>query len=411
MPEVAALRSHDGAVVVRRAAPRSSSTITASSWWLDLAVIALALAPPTLSLLFGPERGDTPADGGLIALGLAIAVPLILLRKRSPLGALAGAGASAVILIVVTGQLTPVLGAVVVLLYTVATQHARRTVVMATVATMVPLFLAVTFFEEQAAFGPQGLAVVAWTSLAAAAGDAVRNRRAYLAALEDRARRAEEQREEDARRRVIEERLRIARDLHDVVAHRMAVINVQAGVAEHLVHANPDQAEAALREVRTSASSVLTELGEMLHVLRRSESAHIERAPTDPAPRLAAVDELLGSFRASGLVVTHEIVGEPASASDAAQLTAYRVVQEGLTNAQRHGAGTATLRLTVSELSIDIVMENPIASSGPQSGSGLGLVGMRERIAAAGGLIDTRSRTPGVFRIAVTIPAQSTTRT
>jgi signal transduction histidine kinase len=412
MPDLDQEPGQDDAVAAQRTAPRLAAQPAAlAPWALDLALVAIALSPPTLSLLFGPERGDTPVEAGYVVAGALIAIPLVIVRRRSAIGALAAAVVVSCALIAWSGQLTPVLGAVVVLIYTVASRRPRQTALVATGAAMVPLFVTVMLFEERAAFGPQGLAVVAWTCLACAVGDAVRNRRAYLHSLEERAQRAEQQREDDARRRVVEERLRIARDLHDVVAHRMAVINVQAGVAEHLLRADPDQAEAALREVRISASTVLTELGEMLHVLRRSDGGSGDDAPTQPAPGLADIDTLIATAAASGLQVDVDVQGDPSRVSEAAQLTAFRVIQESLTNAQRHGAGLAALRLRISDASIDIVVENQIGSTRTAAGSGLGLVGMRERVDAAGGLIDARSLVPGMFRVAVTLPASAMART
>ena len=192
---------------------------------------------------------------------------------------------------------------------------------------------------------PALLAPIVWSASAVAVGDAIRSRRAYVAAVEERARRAEETREEEARRRVAEERLRIARDLHDLVAHRIAVVNVQAGLAAHLLRADPDQAEEALRVVRSSAGSVLDELGQLLSVLRRHDDGEPDSAPTDPTPGLADLPALVASFADAGSAVTWQTAGQARPMSDGMALTVYRTIQEGLTNAHKHGAGTARAAL------------------------------------------------------------------
>ncbi|WP_258040299.1 sensor histidine kinase, partial [Streptomyces sp. SM9] len=182
-------------------------------------------------------------------------------------------------------------------------------------------------------YAQENFGIFAWLGLAAAAGDAVRSRRAYITAIHERADRAERTREEEARRRVAEERLRIARDLHDVVAHHIALVNVQAGVAAHVMDRRPDQAKEALAHVREASRSALDELRATVGLLRQSGDPE---APTEPAPGLARLDDLAERFRNAGLPV--EIAcpdrGDPLPA--AVDLAAYRVVQEALTNVHKH---------------------------------------------------------------------------
>ena len=147
-------------------------------------------------------------------------------------------------------------------------------------------------------YAQENLGIFAWTGMAAAAGDAVRSRRAFVDAIRERAERAERTREEEARRRVAEERLRIARDLHDVVAHHIALVNVQAGVAAHVMDKRPDQAKEALAHVREASRSALNELRATVGLLRQSGDPE---APTEPAPGLAVLDELVDTFRNAGL--------------------------------------------------------------------------------------------------------------
>jgi signal transduction histidine kinase len=212
-------------------------------------------------------------------------------------------------------------------------------------------------------------------------------------AAEERARRAEESREQEARRRVAEERLHIARELHDVVAHRMAVVNVQAGVAEHLLRARPDDAANALRIVRSSAQAALDNLGSILNLLR---SAGASDDSVEPAPTLTELTALIDSYRDAGLAVEYETSGAPRPLGDTTQLALYRTVQEALTNAHKHGDGRVRLRISHAADGVAVELINPIAvpSVGddvtPRSGaandtSGFGLTGMRERVLAAGG--------------------------
>jgi signal transduction histidine kinase len=289
------------------------------------------------------------------------------------------------------------------------------------------------------------VALVAWAGTAVAAGDALRSRRAYAASAAERARREELGREEEARRRVAEERLRIARELHDVVAHHIALANVQAGVAAHVMDRRPDQAKEALAHVREAGRSALEELRATVGLLRlRGEPA----APMEPAPGLGLLDQLLEGFRSEGLRVTVEcIVGgdDPAPRSHgplpvSVDLTAYRVIQESLTNVRKHagpGAG-AVVRIRRDPGALEVVVDDdgapgtaesllppptrprprtagdgtsPAPPGIPRPGrptergtAGHGLLGMHERATAHGGVCRTGARPGGGFRVWVRLP-------
>ena len=167
-------------------------------------------------------------------------------------------------------------------------------------------------------------------------GIAVANRRAYVASIRDRA-------EQDARRQVDEERLRIARELHDVVAHTMATINVQAGVAAHVLPTKPEAAAEALQAIKTASKEGLRELRAILNVLRQADDAD----PVQPAPGLAQLDALVEGARRAGLPITLTVTGEPFPLPAAVDLAAYRIVQESLTNVIRH-AGPAAAAVSLS---------------------------------------------------------------
>lgn len=404
MPGPAAPRRYRGAMIDRQATPRSLRSVVASrSFLVDVALLFVLIVVPTIAR-DGSRHGGASAVAEVVA--AVIAVPLILLRRRRPVPCLAVGVVAAAIVTAIAHHPTAIVPAVVVLLFTVGSRCDRRTALISGGLTVLTMYASIAVFAHRGGFGAAAFAVVAWTGLALAAGDAVRSRRAYIAAIEERARRAEESRDEEARRRVVEERLRIARELHDVVAHRMAVINVQAGVAAHLMRTKPAEAEQALAVVRSSAGSVLDELGGMLSVLRGPDDPDDADAPVEPAPTLAALPALVDSFTAAGLEVRWESSGTPRPLSESAQLTLYRLVQESLTNAHKYGDGHAVLQVSSTAERFSVTIENRLGQPVPAepTGRGFGLLGMRERVAAAGGVLEAGPTTDGSFRVACSLP-------
>ena len=216
---------------------------------------------------------------------------------------------------------------------------------VATLAVLMPASIAVN--NPFGRFGGGGFDLLPGMVAAALfAGIAVANRRAYVASIRDRA-------EQDARRRVDEERLRIARELHDVVAHTMATINVQAGVAAHVLSSRPEAAAESLQAIKAASKEGLRELRAILNVLRQADDAD----PTQPAPGTAQLEALIAGARRAGLETTFTVTGEPVPLPAAVDLAAYRIVQESLTNAIRH-AGPATAAVSLGyhhdELRIDV---------------------------------------------------------
>ncbi|MCZ7590216.1 MAG: histidine kinase dimerization/phosphoacceptor domain-containing protein [Gaiella sp.] len=243
---------------------------------------------------------------------IVVSATLVLLRRYAPIAVLAAGIGALIVSVAVTECPNALIPVVVLLVFTVAVEYDRRTGVYAGLAGLAGLLAIIGIHAPDEPFGPL-LAAVAWPALAVAAGDLIRTRREAIAAAEERARRAEETREEEARRRVAEERLHIARELHDVVAHRMAVVNVQAGVAEHLLRTQPDDAAAALRVVRSSAQAALDNLGSILNLLR---SAGERDASVEPAPMLTELTALIDSYRDAGLAVEYETSGAPRPLAD-----------------------------------------------------------------------------------------------
>ncbi|PRY46122.1 sensor histidine kinase [Umezawaea tangerina] len=338
----------------------------------------------------------SPAVLALLGLGFAA----LVVRRRWPLATLAVATAVVVPAVAVGAQIEPFLIPVVVATYTVAVRTDRWTALRSAVPTALFLVLVVVLLTPTPGFTLESFARFAWIGMAAAIGDAVRSRRANIAAIEERAVRAERTREEEARRRVAEERLHIARELHDVVAHHIAVINVQAGVAGHLITSQPEAAAEALAHVRRSSRAVLDELGGLLGVLRRPEESN---TPTEPAPGVAQLESLVGSFRASGLDLRSTLSGEVRDLPATVDLVAYRVVQEALTNAHRYGTGSARLSVSYTESEIILEITNAVGEA-REGGTGLGLVGMGERAGAVGGTIQAGPDGGDRFRVLATLP-------
>jgi signal transduction histidine kinase len=239
---------------------------------------------------------------------------------------------------------------------------------------------------------------VGWAAAAVLGSDALRNRRSYLAGLKERARYLERTREEEARRRVAEERLRIARDLHDSVAHAMATINVQAGAAAHVLSRRPEAAGEALAAIQQASGDVLDELAAMLRVLR-DDSQQADRAPVPGAREIA---RLAAATSASGLAVDLTREGPVEAVPAVIGTAAYRVMQESLTNVLRHSrATTARVRL-VSGPDGRVMLE--VADDGPflpqaAAGTGVGIRGMRERVESTGGAFQAGPAPGGGFLV------------
>ena len=225
---------------------------------------------------------------------------------------------------------------------------------------------------------------VGWAAAAVLGSDTLRNRRSYLAGLKERARYLEQTREEEARRRVAEERLRIARDLHDSVAHAMATINVQAGAAAHVLSRRPEAAGEALAAIQQASGDVLDELAAMLRVLR-DDSRQADRAPVPGAGEIA---RLAAATSASGLAVDLTTEGPVEAVPAVIGTAAYRVMQESLTNVLRHSrAATVRVRLASGpdgRVLLEVADDGPFLPP-PTAGTGVGIRGMRERVESTGG--------------------------
>jgi signal transduction histidine kinase len=376
------------------------------------AAVAAALLVLTLLTLPGLSHGHGPGPGDLDDRGvgarttllLALAALPLVLRRSHPLLVWGATAVLGVLAVLSSDGRLPLPLPLFLALYTVGRWLPIRSTVAATAATCVAyavtMALAMGSWLDDRGDLP-ALATVALSGAAAAVGVAVRSQRAALAAAQDRAHQAELTREEEAERRVTDERLRIARELHDVVAHHISVINVQAGVARHLMDADPGQARTALGLVREASKTVLSEMSAVVGLLRTQD----EDAPTEPAPGLSRVPALVESVRRAGLELSWTSTGDPYPLAPIPDLTAYRVVQESLTNAVKYGTGSADLVIDHRPEAVTIEVRNPVdATRTGSTGAGHGLIGMRERVEAVSGLLVTGPDGEGGFTVHAEVP-------
>jgi signal transduction histidine kinase len=214
-------------------------------------------------------------------------------------------------------------------------------------------------------------------------------------------------REEEARRRAAEERLRIARELHDVLGHNISLISVQAGVALHLMEQQPEQARIALTVIKEASKDALHELRSVLDVLRDVS----DEAPRAPAAGLAGLGELLARAAEAGLQVRSEVSGDLKRLPVRVDLAAFRIVQEALTNVMRHaGQTSSTVQVSCDERELTLRIENEAGTVGAREGggSGQGIIGMRERAAALGGVVEAGPRPEGGFCVVARLPLDET---
>jgi signal transduction histidine kinase len=211
----------------------------------------------------------------------------------------------------------------------------------------------------------------------------------------------EKNREHEARLRVHSERLRIARDLHDAVGHQVALISVQAGAMGYLLDTDLTKARESLSHIQRASEAALEELRLTVGLLRQPG----ESEPTEPASGLSRLDELIGSFAATGLNVTCHVTGEARPLPEAVDLTAYRVIQESLTNTAKHAAGaSASVRLAFRPGVLALAVEDDGPGASGNGHQGHGLIGMRERAAAVGGWVSAGPRGGGGFQVLAELP-------
>ncbi|MFF5423927.1 MULTISPECIES: sensor histidine kinase [unclassified Streptomyces] len=253
-------------------------------------------------------------------------------------------------------------------------------------------------------------------ALAWVLGDSLRTRRAYFAQLEERAFRLEQEREAQAKVAVAAERARIARELHDVVAHNVSVMVVQADGAAYVMDASPETAKQALETISTTGRQALAEMRRLLGILRTGE--HQEAGEYVPQPDVRQIEDLVEQVRGAGLTVDFTVEGTPRPLPSGVELTAYRIVQEALTNTRKHGGpdAGASVRLVYFDDGLGLLVEDDgrgapqeMYEDGGADGRGHGLIGMRERVGMVGGTLDAGPRPGGGFRVSALLPLKPAT--
>jgi signal transduction histidine kinase len=290
----------------------------------------------------------------------------------------------------------------IVAVFTLATRVDRRTAWLTGAVASLSLTLGDLPWQPDLFGDIHNVLPVNYIVIAIAVGDAVRSRRNLLLQVEERALQAERTRDQEAQRRVQEERIRIARDLHDVVAHHITLVNAQAGVAHHLLQSHPEKAYQALADIRETSRTALDELRATVGLLRQDNDPP---ESLQPAPRFDQLDDLIGSFRSAGFEVRLTRQGDARPLTGTADLAAYRIVQEALTNAGKHGARPqADVDLTYTETTLQLAISNPFQPGHRGPGTGHGLIGMRERADAAGGQFTAAPAPDQRFVVRVTLP-------
>ncbi|MEU9762857.1 sensor histidine kinase [Streptomyces sp. NPDC047985] len=360
------------------------------------------------------ERGGGLLAGVLTAVGLSTVVAL---RRRAP--------EKMLLLAIVMGVAQLVTGvepgtanfAMLVIVFTVATVGERWASRLALVCSLGAAGVAQLRWPAETGqmgwFQQVFVAIVMTVPfvLAWVLGDSMRTRRAYFNQLEERAARLEREREAQSKVAVAAERARIARELHDVVAHNVSVMVVQADGAAYVMDAAPDQAKQALETISSTGRQALAEMRRLLGVLRTGDAE--ESGEYVPQPDVGQIEDLVEQVRQTGLTVDFKIEGTPRPLPSGVELTAYRIVQEALTNTRKHGGpeAGASVRLVYFDDGLGLLVEDDgrgaaheMYEDGGADGAGHGMIGMRERVGMVGGTLDAGPRPGGGFRISALLP-------
>ncbi|MEU9137190.1 sensor histidine kinase [Streptomyces sp. NPDC048404] len=385
--------------------------------WVDSfwAVALLGISWVSISNVNGAATGPSSTA---TALPIAVALSAVVaLRRRMPEKMLVLAVAAGLAQLVLDVPSAPEDFAMLVIIYTVAADGARWASRLALIGGLCAGTLAQLRWPTEAS-GPGGVFIAIFQTvpfaLAWVLGDSIRTRRAYLAQLEERAARLEKEREAQAKVAVAAERARIARELHDVVAHNVSVMVVQADGAAYVMDAAPEQARKALETISGTGRQALAEMRRLLGVLRTGE--HQEGGEYVPQPDVEQLDDLIEQCRTSGLPVDFKVEGTPRPLPSGVELTAYRIVQEALTNTRKHGGPNAgaSVRLVYFDDGLGLLVEDDgkgapheLYEEGGADGQGHGLIGMRERVGMVGGTLDAGPRPGGGFRISALLPLKA----
>jgi signal transduction histidine kinase len=375
-------------------------------WWTD-SLLAVALTVISVSSVVFARTRYGFALPVVEAVATLFTTGPIALRRYRPIAVLA-VTVTAETLILIFARDSPVPLGVIVALYTVGAYCERRVSIRA--AGWVALPITVGLIANNGPHAGRVIPELAVFAIAWVVGDNVRTRRAYLTELEARAARLEREREEKADRAVVEERARIARELHDVIAHNVSVMVVQAAAGEDVFDEDPGKARESLAAVASTGRAALTELRRLLGVIRAEE----DRAPAyAPQPGLEHIDVLVGQVCEAGLPVELSVLGEARRLPEGVGLCAYRIVQEALTNTLKHAdASTAQvhLRYVADALELQITDDGRGWAAVDGDTGGQGLIGMRERVALFGGELIASPRPDRGYEVRARLPLEDRSR-
>jgi signal transduction histidine kinase len=347
-------------------------------------------------------EANPPGPGGWLL--LVTAALLLWFRRASPTLVLAGTIVIGLVYDALDNPGAFYMVAIVIAVFTCAAQGRRWIALGGIVAATAAFVMSDVLWDTGHRYNPEGvLWFGGWLLAALLLGEVAKSRADYVAASEERARQEERGRQEEALRREGEERMRIARELHDVLAHSISIITVQAGVAAHHLDTNPDETREALEVVRETGKKALRELRSSLGVLRDDDSA----PPRSPTPGLADLDGLVADTEKTGLQVRLKRIGDLDTVPSDVGLAVYRVVQEGLTNVTRHAAASeaeVTIERGRGELSLRVDDDGSGTLGIPPTGHGI--TGMHERLATLGGTLKVGPRPIGGFRLEGWVPLE-----
>jgi signal transduction histidine kinase len=353
---------------------------------VDVGLVGVLLA---LTIAFTLHR-DKPAAA--LVLGVVQTAPL-LWRRRWPQAVAVVVAAATIVVVALDYWLLPLQLAVA--LYTLAASSRTRAAVAVTIGSLLGVTAALA--ADRTAFGDSAAHVV-FLAAAWLLGDSIGSRRAYVHEIEEKAARLERERQTEARRAAAEEQARIARELHDVIAHALSVVVIQAGAADDVFETDPGLAREPIRAIDTAARTALADLRRVLGLLQH-DGGHA------PQPGLGGLDELVDRVRATGLRVALRVDGTPRRLPASVDLSAFRIVQEALTNTLKH-AHAEHVEVDVrygDTLRLEVRDDGRGGTNG--DGDGNGLIGMRERVALLGGTLEVGPLAGGGYRVAASIPA------
>jgi len=344
----------------------------------------------------GPEGGPAGPDTySYILLGLCAA--FLVLRRRNPVISVAGVAMLGAAFLVRSEPVFPVQLIVLVAIYTLVADSdlSRLSTIAISLAAAAVLGIALYLNDDNYSSASWAMNA-AWVFAAIFLGDSVRSRRETAA-------QEEKSREEEALRRVSEERLQIARELHDVVGHNISLISVQAGAGSHVLYKNPEQAKETFDNIRNASHETLQELRSLVGVLRDSTAGE-SKVPT---VGLDELEQLVQGFVEAGQAVELRVTGARRHVSGIVDLSAYRILQEALTNAVRHARGArvaVNVHYGPDDVSLSVINGRGEGPDSEASGDGHGLLGMRERVAAIGGRLDAGPDADGGFHVRAVLP-------